>query len=404
MIFLIGIIFNSFLLVIQLINKKINWLTIYLLFSSLDYFIPGLINSVLKKNIELFNFEVNYDELIGGSLFYFLAHFIFVILSFLFLNTLNFRREFQVKESLITKLFIVLFSLKFIEIYSYGDLATWFFVKSTERWSQYTNNLIKTPSLYHFSMLWQPLVYRILLIFVYISEVNRQRLSRVFWVLIFLYVITNFFRGAIVHIFLMFIGINVYKKKISMLKLVQYSLVGFIALVLYGSIRDIEKTKNLDITSSIANVFAGHGLAGFHVIYEEFGTNIDYLNGKTYIDMLLLPIPRSIWVSKPDWYGIDDINKALGYPSTTQTAVSWPGELYANFGYVGLFLVPVLFVCFYIIQILLGLLKLGIIKEVIFIPLIFVFNWMSFTGYMNTFIYLIPILLIVGSFKKYIFR
>ena len=404
MIFFLGIVFNFFLLRIQIVNKKVNWLTIYLLFSTLDYFIPGVLNTIFKNNLYLFNYKIIYNELLIGSSFYFSAHFIFVLLAFLYLNKFDFNKTYSVKKSIVLKLFFVIFLLKFIEIFSFGNIQTWFFVKSTERWSQYTNNLIQNPSLYNLSIFWQPLVYRILLILVYVCEINRQRLTRIFWVLLFIYALTNFFRGALVHIFLLFIGINIYKKRISTHKLSKYAILGFLTLVLYGSVRDIEKTEKLDIKASIVNVFSGHGLHGFHVIFNEFGTSIDYLNGKTYIDMLLLPIPRSIWKSKPTWYGIDDINKALGYPSTTQTAVSWPGELYANFGYTGLVLVPVLFFSFKMIDILLGLLSLRIVREVIFVPLIFVFNWMSFTGYMNTFIYLVPILFIVSAFKKFIFK
>ena len=50
-----------------------------------------------------------------------------------------------------------------------------------------------------------------------------------------------------------------------------------------------------------------------------------------------MPIPRAIYKSKPEWYGIDDITTGMGWPSSSQSAVTMPGEAYANFGWFGLF-------------------------------------------------------------------
>ena len=69
---------------------------------------------------------------------------------------------------------------------------------------------------------------------------------------------------------------------------------------------------------------------------RRYGHDLDFLMIK-HILMLLLLIPRAIYKSKPEWYGIDDITTGMGWPSSSQSAVTMPGETYANFGWFGLF-------------------------------------------------------------------
>ena len=131
----------------------------------------------------------------------------------------------------------------------------------------------------------------------------------------------------------------------------------------------------------------GSGLQGISAILRRYGKDVDYLYGKTYFDMFLLPIPRVIYTSKPSWYGVDDISTGMGWPKSTQSAVTMPGEAYANFGWFGL-IVPI------ILGTILGLIlkliftKAGlffVIYPSIIIPCLFVSNWISFTGLMNMF-------------------
>ena len=78
---------------------------------------------------------------------------------------------------------------------------------------------------------------------------------------------------------------------------------------------------------------------------RRYGHDLDFLMGKTYIDMLLLPIPRAIYKSKPEWYGIDDITTGMGWPSSSQSAVTMQVKLTQIFGWFGLF-VAVFYGCF----------------------------------------------------------
>ena len=132
----------------------------------------------------------------------------------------------------------------------------------------------------------------------------------------------------------------------------------------------------------------GSGIQGVAGVMRKYGKDVDYLMGKTYFDMLLLPIPRSIYTSKPEWYGIDDITVGMGWPATTQTAVTMPGEAYANFGWFGQFVAMVFGIFFGLLFLKFANQKGGIFMVLypsVIIPVIFVSNWMSFTGIMNMF-------------------
>jgi len=53
-------------------------------------------------------------------------------------------------------------------------------------------------------------------------------------------------------------------------------------------------------------------------------------------------VPRPLWPGKPERYGAEEVTRRMGWPITTQSAITMPGELYANFGFLGLPLVAAL--------------------------------------------------------------
>jgi hypothetical protein len=165
------------------------------------------------------------------------------------------------------------------------------------------------------------------------------------------------------------------------------------AFLTYGALRgayvnEVLDRESSDKQSTIVKVLSqGSGIQGISAVMRRYGEDVDFLMGKTYIDMLLLPIPRVIYTSKPAWYGIDDITKGMGWPSSSQSAVTMPGEAYANFGWFGQLIAVLYGIAFgmflkYINN------KGGIyivLYAAIIIPVIFVSNWMAFTGIMNMF-------------------
>jgi oligosaccharide repeat unit polymerase len=182
------------------------------------------------------------------------------------------------------------------------------------------------------------------------------------------------------------------KKKSSYKKLWSYSLAGlFFVFVVYGGIRDnlraeqagIESTRSFNLIPSFLD--DGHGLISLTNIMSHYADSDERLLGQTYFDMLLLPIPRVIYTSKPISYGVDDIALGMGWPSSNQAAATMPGEAYANFGALGLLMAL-------IIGFILGRFRSFIFRNpiqfLILGPVMFVtipvsMNWMSFTGLMN---------------------
>lgn len=170
-------------------------------------------------------------------------------------------------------------------------------------------------------------------------------------------------------------------------------LLGSVLFVSYGAIRNYynssSETQNnpLSANESILlegiRLIRGEGLIGFTRIINVYPNSVDYLLGKTYLDMMLLIIPRSIYTSKPEWYGVSDISRGLGGPDTTQDAVTVPGEAYANFGPIGISLVMIFGALYGFLYRYKNHPRYRYAYAFIVIPSIFPFFWMSLTGLVN---------------------
>lgn len=147
---------------------------------------------------------------------------------------------------------------------------------------------------------------------------------------------------------------------------------------------------------------AGAGLLGVSKIVAQYGTTVDYFRGKTYLDMALLPVPRAIYRSKPKWYGIDDISKRMGWPETTQSAVTMPGEAFANFGLAGLLMAIPMGAGFGLMWRLASRSKVRLILvgPTLFFQAVTVTMWMSFTGLMNA----MPLIVLLGALGPFLER
>jgi len=170
-------------------------------------------------------------------------------------------------------------------------------------------------------------------------------------------------------------------------------LLGAVLFISYGTIRNYynsgsdSQDNQLSINESLltegVRLIRGEGLIGFTRIINAYPNSVDYLLGKTYLDMILLIIPRSIYTSKPEWYGVSDISRGMGGPDTTQDAVTVPGEAYANFGPIGLFLVVIFGALYGFFDRHKNHPRYRYAYAFIVIPSIFPLFWMSFTGLIN---------------------
>jgi hypothetical protein len=166
--------------------------------------------------------------------------------------------------------------------------------------------------------------------------------------------------------------------------------------------------EHQSIEQQLLHLAKGETIVGVASIMEEYGDHAPFLNGKTLVDMLLLPVPRAVYTSKPSWYGIDDITRSMGWPPSTQSAVGMPGELYANFGYLGILGMVVYGALFGLARRAQAKPRLGFIYAFIFLPGMFPTFWMGFTGFVSqlTFvpIFLLALLLILPDATEVLAR
>jgi hypothetical protein len=127
----------------------------------------------------------------------------------------------------------------------------------------------------------------------------------------------------------------------------------------------------------------GESWVGLMAIMSQFPHPHKFFDGKTIVDMVLLPIPRALWPSKPTWYGIDDITRSMGFPATTQSAVSMPGELFANFGYAGVVFMLIYGALFAVLHAYRDRTEFRLVYAFVVVPAVMPTFWMGFTGFVN---------------------
>lgn len=163
----------------------------------------------------------------------------------------------------------------------------------------------------------------------------------------------------------------------------------FCLFFFYGSARDSLSQEtwgdSAEDSVAISVLSRGDGLVGVTSIVKYFDSPKEVLGGKTYMDMLLLPVPRFIYTSKPQWYGIDDITRSMGWAESTQSAVTMPGEAFANFWIFSLLFMPLLGALFaLIVRFATGGTPYGIFMyPSVLLYVVINSNWMAFTGIAN---------------------
>ncbi len=161
--------------------------------------------------------------------------------------------------------------------------------------------------------------------------------------------------------------------------------------VLYGTTRnyfteqaelgrgDVEHAAATELSRFVR----GEGFIGLVAVMDAYPRDVPFMKGRTILDMLLLPVPRALWPSKPTWYGIDDITRAMGWPASTQSAVTMPGELYANFSGWGL---PLMWVYGWLFGLMRGYRFNPLFRFIyafMIVPMMPATFWMAFTGFVN---------------------
>jgi oligosaccharide repeat unit polymerase len=168
--------------------------------------------------------------------------------------------------------------------------------------------------------------------------------------------------------------------------------VAVVLFVLYGAFRQYNSSfqygKPVSFTTALTSqggeLLQGWGVIGLTSILHFYPERQDHLGGNSVVTTFFMPVPRPFWPGKPERYGAEEVTRLMGWPITTQSAISMPGELYANFGLVGIPLVGAF-----------GFLFRTIYRRRLHPKLFFVYaffvpysvlltHWMSSTGFMTS--------------------
>ena len=393
--------------------------------SLLDVYIPA----ILRLSSEELNFypswmvHLDQNDLIYGMLAYFFGWVFFSLGYFTFKKVkmpqstyyriINLTRvKFLLSISLVIFLVYIYFTLNF-----FGGVSNYLMVSLSERF----NSTIQLPG--YLSILGQLKIVAMSLIFIsstliFNSNTIKDNYPKARFLLILVCIAvasTTLFRGTILNFFLGFGAITVYilekkgknnvaiksfSKKIVITSVSLFIVVGAARSLYIATNVSEEESAAFSIVREVNKNLTGSSLIGVSSIVKYYGEDSERLFfGKTIIDMLLMPVPRAIYPSKPEWYGIDDITRRMGWPESTQSATSTQGELIANFGYIGLIFMSVfgaLFGTFYKWS------KANIVNASIYsfivVPAILTTFWMSTTGLINAlkflpFVYIILLLI-----------
>ena len=120
--------------------------------------------------------------------------------------------------------------------------------------------------------------------------------------------------------------------------------VAVLVFVLYGAFRQYNSSfqygKPVSFTTALTaqggEMLQGWGVIGLTSILHVYPESQDHLGGSSLLTTFFMPIPRPLWRGKPERYGAEEVTRRMGWPITTQSAISMPGELYANFGLLGI--------------------------------------------------------------------
>jgi hypothetical protein len=123
--------------------------------------------------------------------------------------------------------------------------------------------------------------------------------------------------------------------------------IAVLVFLLYGAYRQYNSSFQYGdpvsigeaVTDQGGELVRGWGVVGLSSILSAYPESDSRLGGSSIATTFFMPIPRPLWPGKPERYGAEEVTRRMGWPSTTQSAITMPGELYANFGLLGIPLV-----------------------------------------------------------------
>ncbi len=346
-------------------GRYISFLTLMALFVIVDVYMPGAIGVITGKYLNYHYFKIADNT-------YFLALIIYSISIFLFLlgfyakphycfRTSN--EEYYINEKRLQIVFVVVLLVVLLNLYneySYcGSLDNFINYKFKRVYAvsiQYDSaikSLVRFMSEFSFTSM---------LVIISIGFINNDKLRhRLFWkytspVISLAVALTTMYRGSIIELMCTIIAsiqLSYFEKMGVMPNAIKHKMktigyFGVFGFLIFGAIRNSLSAQawgndSIPLLTSISEMLTdtlGNSLSALSrcIEYVNAGNNLFW--GQSIIEMLIYPfIPRSIWVGKPALYGIVILTTAMGSPNTTMDAVTIPGELIMNFGYIGLIII-----------------------------------------------------------------
>lgn len=381
--------------------------------SIIDVYFPGAVWSLTQVPTQPeWVAPLTAYDVIKGIMIY-LASYLFMIAGYFLLRAFVAKTvkkvTYTLKESVFISLLWILLGLCILQlamtVMSFGSIPEWFYHKIMLRWDGGLGDERETSA---FELLPLRIAFSMLVILGFYSRSTLRRpvmLGYFFPVMGLLLAALTFFRGSILVYLLGLLFAerartnNNVAQKHSAIKstavidktLIKWGAIAVSLFLVYGAARqqlsdETWSETGASTSSSTTIPFAkGDGLVGVASIVKFFDGTKDIFMGKTYLDMLLLPVPRFIYTSKPKWYGIDDITRSMGWAESTQSAVTMPGEAFANFWYFSLAFMIILGLFFGLIERFacvngeFGL----ILYPSVLIYIVINSNWMAFTGIAN---------------------
>lgn len=406
--------------------------TIFSALSIIDIYIPAFLALSINGKLSAASWMVPIEPetTAEAALIFSIGHIFFSIGYFSIKNKPKQKTHFTINIKVAYSIFFIstliyLLSL-YLEISRSGGLSEYISYKLLTRWDpNHIQSLTPfeeliatlTPSLLNISLIITGIL------FYHAEKINKKPLLKITLVLVgFAVCSTTFFRGTYIKFIIGLTCAAILAKKERLPEQIflknstattkKILLATVLIFVFTGALRQYfsaqewgnEESPKSQITAieKIQSAFSGSGLIGLGSIVENYGTKIDYLYGKTIYDVMLRPIPRFLYPSKPQWYGIDDITRGLGWPESTQSAVTPQGEFFANFGLAGILAMTILGVTFsYLTKLFSSSTRKQFLYFFIILPSVTTTFWMSFTGLMNSILTLpIAFLAIAPIFQK----
>lgn len=200
----------------------------------------------------------------------------------------------------------------------------------------------------------------LLIVFIINYWMKKSLSNRLFFITIFIFVVFDMLMtGNRIYAFITFSIIFLLILKTHFIKVLKYSLIGAPLLYFAGyfasifrhmrgplfekgfpSLSHFQKVLTYAINHEppdVYNFFSGISESvNVNVIYGLFNRYSEYLYGASYLKTFLYPIPRSIWHSKP----ISITNIAGDFFGTVSLVTTFIGEMFMNFSYFGIILLP----------------------------------------------------------------